>query len=199
LFVDRLPQKMRDFWRAYAIETWGPVAMCKSGMPARNDGHRDGVYRRTSGAAAVLVRIPDEEALCESGGCETALASHRETKECPAQLSEMNRRRSERVLLQVRLFVEAEYEPRKIGRINAFTLVVNAHGGLLEISLKLTKGQKLLLSNPAFEVEERATVVAVRAAHEGSFTVAFEFDKAAPRFWPISFPPKDWGLVEAEN
>jgi hypothetical protein len=111
----------------------------------------------------------------------------------------MNRRRSERVLLQVRVIVETEFEPGMRARVDAFTLVVNAHGGLLEINLRLTKGQKLLLSNLAFGVEERATVVAVGSAHENSFTAAFEFDNPAPQFWPISFPPKDWGLVGAEN
>jgi hypothetical protein len=108
----------------------------------------------------------------------------------------MNRRRSERVLLQVRVVVETEFEPGRLARADAVTLVVNAHGGLLEINLRLTKGQKLLLSNPAVGVEERATVVAVRTAHENGFAVAFEFDNPVPQFWPLSFPPKDWGLVE---
>jgi hypothetical protein len=111
----------------------------------------------------------------------------------------MNRRRSERVLLQIRLVVETEFEPGKIGRLDAFTLVVNAHGGLLEIGLSLTKGQKLLLSNPTFGVEERATVVAVRAVREGGYTVAFEFENPSPHFWPISFPPKDWVLENTKS
>jgi hypothetical protein len=128
----------------------------------------------------VLVRIPDEHPRV-------------------AQLPQMNRRRSERVLLQVRLVVVTEFEPGKLARVDAFTLVVNAHGGLLEINLRLKKGQKLQLSNPAIGVEERATVVVVRTAHENSYAVAFEFDNPAPQFWPISFPPKDWGLVEGEN
>jgi hypothetical protein len=24
--------------------------------------------------------------------------------------------------------------------------------------------------------------------------VAFEFDQPAPKFWPVTFPPVDWGL-----
>jgi hypothetical protein len=76
----------------------------------------------------------------------------------------MNRRRSERVLLQVRLVVETELDPGKLARVDAFTLVVNAHGGLLEINLRLRKGQKLLLSNPAFGFEERVTSPAIALA-----------------------------------
>jgi hypothetical protein len=147
----------------------------------------------------VLVWISDEEALCQSSGRENRLASWLEPYARVANLPEMNRRRSERVPLQVRLVVVTEFEPGRLARVDAFTLVVNAHGGLFEINLRLKKGQKLLLSNPALGAEERATVVAVRNAHENSYAVAFEFDNPAPQFWPISFPPKDWGLVEAEN
>lgn len=111
----------------------------------------------------------------------------------------MNRRRSERVLLQLRVIVVAEIAPAKTARMDAFTLVVSAHGGLLEMSVKLPKGQKLLLSNPAAGVEAKCTVVSARAGRDGSYAVAFEFDHPSPQFWSLSFPPKDWGLVAAEN
>lgn len=111
----------------------------------------------------------------------------------------MNRRRSERVLLQVRLVVVAETELGNLATLDGFTLVVNAHGGLFEIHTRLVEGQKLLLRNPVIGREEGATVVAVRSVRDGSFAVAFEFDNPSPHFWPISFPPKDWGLVEAET
>ena len=111
----------------------------------------------------------------------------------------MNRRRSERVLLQVRVLVETELEEGKLVRLDAFTLVVNAHGGLLEMSLKVPKGQKLLLSNPALRVQQACRVIAIRSSKDGVFAVAFEFDNPRPQFWPIAFPPTDWSLVEAEH
>jgi hypothetical protein len=111
----------------------------------------------------------------------------------------MNQRRSERVLLQLRVIVTAEIEPARPVRFDAFTLVVNAHGGLLEMAMKARKGQKLLLANPSAGLAESATVVSVKGARDGGFAVAFEFDKASPHFWPIGFPPKDWNLVEARN
>jgi hypothetical protein len=113
--------------------------------------------------------------------------------------SQSNRRRSERVLLQIRVHVVVEIEEGKPVRSDAFTLVVNAHGGLLEMSLKVSKGQKLRLSSPVAGLEETCTVVAVRSAPEASYTVGFEFDRPCPHFWPISFPPKDWHVVEAKN
>ncbi|HTQ97978.1 MAG TPA: hypothetical protein VMH89_14295 [Candidatus Acidoferrum sp.] len=110
-----------------------------------------------------------------------------------------NRRRSERVLLQMRVMVTADLEPGKPVRLEAFTLVVNAHGGLLEMGLKAWKGQKLLVSNPAAKAEETATVVAVSSGQEGNYAVAFEFNRPSPQFWPITFPPKDWDLVETKG
>jgi hypothetical protein len=93
------------------------------------------------------------------------------------------------VPLQMRLLVVVEIEPGKSRRLDAFTVAVNAHGGLLETSTRLAKGQKLLLSNPAIGLEEKATVVNVLWTDEASFEVAFEFDKTTAHFWPLSFPP----------
>ena len=103
------------------------------------------------------------------------------------------------MLLQMRLVVDAEIEPGKSVRLDAFSLVANAHGGLLEMSLRVSKGQKLLLSIPSAGLQERATVVAVRGAEDGGYAVAFEFDSPAPQFWPVSFPPEDWNWVEAKS
>jgi hypothetical protein len=102
-------------------------------------------------------------------------------------------------MLQIRVLVTTEIEPGVAGRFDAFTLVVNAHGGLLEMSMKARKGQKLLVSNPATRVEESATVVAVKSVPDGNYAVAFEFDRAAPDFWPVSLPPGDWELAEATD
>src|ERR1700739_1263493 len=106
----------------------------------------------------------------------------------------MNRRRSERVLLQVRVLVEIELEEGGKVRLDAFTLVVNAHGGLIEINFKPARGSKLLLINPVLGGQESCTVVGVRSSRDGAFAVALEFDNPAPQFWPIGFPPRDWGL-----
>jgi hypothetical protein len=93
------------------------------------------------------------------------------------------------VPLQMRLLVVAEIEPGKSRRLDAFTLVVHAQGGLLETTTRLAKGQKLLLSNPVVGLEKKATVVDVLRTDGTSFEVAFEFDYPAAHFWPIPFPP----------
>lgn len=111
----------------------------------------------------------------------------------------MSPRRSERVLLQIRVIVVAQLEDRTSVRFDAFTLAVNAHGGLLDVSFRLSRGQKILLAHPVTGVEESCRVVDARSTDYGTFAVAFEFDSPSPRFWPISFPPKDWDLVEAQR
>jgi hypothetical protein len=84
-------------------------------------------------------------------------------------------------------------------RLDAFTLMVNAHGGLLEIALKLPKGHPLLLTNTTLGAQEWCHVTGTRSSEDGYYAVAFAFDNPAPQFWPIVFPPADWSLVQTEN
>jgi len=103
-----------------------------------------------------------------------------------------NRRRSERVILRMSVLVVAEDEDRKQIQEKAETQVVNAHGGLLKMKQHLHVGQSFLLNNPQNNLEISCRVV--RTEEEGLefYRVAFEFDRPAPNFWPIVFPPADW-------
>jgi PilZ domain len=104
-----------------------------------------------------------------------------------------NRRRSERVVLRVTVVVKAENEERKPIEEKAETQVVNAHGGLLRMRAHLHVGQAFRLHNPGKNIEASCKVV--RNEDEGMefYKVAFEFDRPAPDFWPVTFPPADWG------
>jgi len=103
-----------------------------------------------------------------------------------------NRRRSERVILRMSVLVVAEDEDRKQIQEKAETQVVNAHGGLLKMKQHLHVGQSFLLNNSQNNLEISCRVV--RTEEEGLefYRVAFEFDRPAPNFWPIVFPPADW-------
>jgi len=107
-----------------------------------------------------------------------------------------NRRRSQRVLLQVAVLVRTEVPGGKRLQIPAFTSVVNAHGGLLELPLRMTVDQQITLVNPQTGKEADCRVVRVEGPSKESFTVAFEFDQRCPQFWPITFPPADWRMAE---
>ncbi len=103
-----------------------------------------------------------------------------------------NRRRSERVVLRIAVVVLAEDEARRQIQEEAETQVVNAHGGLLRMRQHLHVGQSFLLSNPQNGSEMSCRVVRTDEDGMEFYKVAFEFDRPAPHFWPIVFPPADW-------
>ena len=105
---------------------------------------------------------------------------------------ERNRRRSERVMLRMKVVVSAEDEQRKQVQEEAETQVVNAHGGLLKMKLHLHDGQSFLLKNPRSGAEETCRVVRTEDRGLDFYHMAFEFARPAPTFWPIVFPPADW-------
>ena len=107
-----------------------------------------------------------------------------------------NRRRSQRVLLQIAVLISAEMPDGNHVRTQAFTRVVNAHGGLFEAPFRMTAGQRIKLRNPQTHEEVACRIVRVDTSADGHFPTAFEFDAPTPRFWPISFPPSDWSATE---
>ena len=108
-----------------------------------------------------------------------------------------NRRRSERVMLRMSVVVLAEDEERKQIQEEAKTQVVNAHGGLLQMKSHLHVGQSFILSNPTNKMEQSCRVVRMEDCGLEFFNIAFEFDRPAPGFWPIVFPPSDWAAPSA--
>ncbi len=70
-----------------------------------------------------------------------------------SQSNPTNRRRSERVMLQMKVTVIAEDVQHKPRQEEAMTLVVNAHGGLLKMKLDVHVGQPMRLVNPKNKVE----------------------------------------------
>jgi hypothetical protein len=111
----------------------------------------------------------------------------------------INRRRSERVMLRMKVLVDAENIERKRQQEEAMTQVVNAHGGLMKMQMELHVGQPMLLVNPQNKVEQSCRVVRIEDTADGAFAVAFEFDKPNPKFWPVVFPPEDWNASAPDS
>ena len=103
-----------------------------------------------------------------------------------------NRRRSERVMLQIPVIVQVKTRDGKDVREDTQTVVVNAHGGLLKLKMEVKTGQPILLINERAKVQQGCHVVRVETSEAGNSAVAFEFDEPTPQFWPIVFPPADW-------
>jgi hypothetical protein len=103
-----------------------------------------------------------------------------------------NRRRSQRVLLRIPIAVIAPGPDKQMALEQTHTLVVNAHGTLISLSLPVRTGQVVILQNPGTSEEESCRVIRVDPVREGKAEVALEFLKPAPNFWRVAFPPSDW-------
>lgn len=95
-------------------------------------------------------------------------------------------------MLRVPLQLSAKMPDGKRINIEGYSLVVNAHGGLLDVGMELLRGQHIILNNPRTEKAATGTVLRVEGLQDGRFSVAFEFEFPAPSFWPVVFPPADW-------
>lgn len=108
-----------------------------------------------------------------------------------------NRRRSERVMLQIPIAVLTESLEHEPLREETHTMIVNAHGGLVKLTMEVMAGQPIVLKHPRSGAEAKARVVRVENPPGGFTAVAFEFVEPSPRFWPVEFPPADWGEPKA--
>jgi hypothetical protein len=97
-------------------------------------------------------------------------------------------------MLRMTVVVLAEDENRRQVQEQGFTQVVNAHGGLLQLKTHLHVGQSFLLNNPKTGNEMSCRVVRTEESGMELYNIAFEFDRPAPNFWPIVFPPADWSV-----
>lgn len=110
---------------------------------------------------------------------------------------ESARRRSQRVILSLRVVVRTEGMPEESSfKEETHTLVVNAHGALLALAGKVNKGQKLRLTNVSTRDEELCQVVYLGSTADTKTQVGVEFLKPSPDFWHIAFPPEDWATAK---
>jgi len=96
-------------------------------------------------------------------------------------------------MLQIPVIVQVKTRDGKDVREDTQTVVVNAHGGLMKLKMEVKTGQPILLINERAKVQQGCHVVRVETSEAGNSAVAFEFDEPTPQFWPIVFPPADWG------
>ena len=96
-------------------------------------------------------------------------------------------------MLQIPVVVQARTRDGEEVREQTQTVVVNAHGGLLKLRMEVQAGQPILLINEKNKMRQGCHVVRVETSNAGHSAVAFEFDQPTPQFWPIVFPPADWG------
>ncbi len=105
---------------------------------------------------------------------------------------QVNTRRSQRVLLRVPVLVRGQTENGSSLCEESHTLVVNAHGALIALAMKVQPSQELVLKNWVSGEEQQCRVVHVGQKQADKNEIGIEFSRPAPKFWHIDFPPADW-------
>jgi hypothetical protein len=106
-----------------------------------------------------------------------------------------DRRRSERLSLDVSLVVRGESVKRKVFLEPTFTISVSAHGALVVMSTKVVLGQTLFLRNPGTQKEMEGRVIRFGLLYANEAQVGINFTQPTLTFWPAVFAPKSWKSV----
>jgi len=104
----------------------------------------------------------------------------------------MQLRRSQRVCLNLPITVLREGPGNNVASEETTTLIVNAHGALIQVALTVEIGQLLGIKNTQTMEELVCRVVSLGLDQPGKREVGIEFEVPSPRFWRIAFPPSDW-------
>jgi hypothetical protein len=110
------------------------------------------------------------------------------------------RRRSQRLILRVPVIA---YRSQKLGTPfseGTYTLVVNAHGALINLETKIAAQERVVLKHALSGNEQECRVVFTRGnSMIGPTEVGLEFQQPAPKFWQVASPPSDWLRHESSN
>lgn len=109
-----------------------------------------------------------------------------------------DRRRSERLFLDVSLIVRGESVERKFFLEPTFAISVSAHGALVVMSTKVTLGQTLFLKNPGTQKEMEGRVTRFGPLYGNQAQVGINFTQPTLTFWPAVFAPKSWKSVATQ-
>lgn len=104
---------------------------------------------------------------------------------------EANRRRSQRVILNVAITITGDGAKGKFSE-QTKTMVVNAHGALITLAARVAQGQALEVKSVTNPEPLACKVVYIGPTVQGQTQVGIEFTKPAPHFWHVAFPPENW-------
>jgi hypothetical protein len=116
----------------------------------------------------------------------------RSTAETSESISHKERRRSERVFLQVGVFVQGVNAEGRAFREKTRTLAVNVHGALIHLAEDVRSDDEVTLTHAVTGEQQACRVVYTQPVSGNIRAVGIEFRKPAPKFWQIAFPPCDW-------
>jgi hypothetical protein len=99
----------------------------------------------------------------------------------------VSERRSQRVFHKMRVQAKGRSHDGRKFRELCETVVVNAHGGLLNLSHEVDNGELIVLVNPLTQEELECRVVFIGEPGERGQRIGVEFLTPAPHFWGIDF------------
>ncbi len=108
------------------------------------------------------------------------------------------RRRSQRLVLDVGLIVQGISLENGAFQEETFTISVSAHGALMLLSAKVSLGQTLFLKNPRTQNEMEGRVTRFDSPDGGFAQVGIDFEQPSPTFWPVASPPDSWKPVATQ-
>src|SRR5258707_7736004 len=107
----------------------------------------------------------------------------------PTQVA--NQRRSQRILLSVPLRVSGKRVNGTLFVEHTKTLIVNAHGALLQLQEPVREGQKLSVRHVTTGEEIPCTVVDLSPGTNGVAEIGVQFAQANPHFWRVCVAQRD--------
>ena len=102
------------------------------------------------------------------------------------------RRRSQRVLMQVGVRLRGKDAQGKDFEESTETLAINAHGGLVLLTARVTSGSVVHMKHNKTEEEQECHVAFLGPVRNGKAEIGLEFSVPRPTFWRVAFPPEDW-------
>jgi hypothetical protein len=87
----------------------------------------------------------------------------------------------------MRLQAQGRAHNRKKFKETCETVVVNAHGGLLQLMHEVDNGEMLVITNPETLEELECRIVYLGEPGDKGQRVGVEFLTPAPRFWGVEF------------
>lgn len=102
------------------------------------------------------------------------------------------RRRSQRVLMQVPVRLRGKDSQGQDFEEFAETLAINAHGGLVLLTARVTSGSLVVMRHNKTEEEQECRVAFLGPVRGGKAEIGLEFSVPRPTFWRVAFPPEDW-------
>jgi hypothetical protein len=103
-----------------------------------------------------------------------------------------NRRRSNRILMEIPVRVSGEVGTLSFFEEHTHTLTISAHGALIVVTAPVYRGQRVTLSNIQTNASLECLVAHIKKVPGGQTQVGVEFVLPNPTFWHVAFPPKNW-------